>query len=272
MISLSKIIKNHVALTDEEALEISIKLLAQEPEDLDEPEEEEEEKEPYIDPREEIQKEVDSLNQKKTQLESEVLKIEEDIQSRLIEVQEDIEKQKEIFHEECESYREETYHTAYDAGYQKGLIEGQASFHDKLEEAKEIITLSHKDYIKNIEDSEETILKLSIQIANQVLRKQLLENEGIYTEYIKSAIRHVKEMKGIRIRISPDNYQKIYKYRDEFSQLLTVDEQVYIIPDEELASFDYLIDSDSGRMDASLDTQIQELQTKLLEILRGKDE
>lgn len=269
---MSKVIKKHNAQSDNGSFEITIKSLAKEVEEAVEEEIEEEQQEPFIDPREEIQKEVNSLNAKKAQLEEEILQIEQDIQERLDEVQADIEKQRTIFQEECESYREETYHEAYDAGYQKGILEGKASFHDKLEEAKEIIELSHKDYAKNIEDSEETILKLSMQVANQVLRKQLLEDEVIYTEYIKSAIKHVKEMKGIRIRVAPDNYQRIYKYRDEFSQLITNDEQIHIIPDEELTTFDYLIDSESGRVDAGLDTQIQELQKKLLEILGGKDE
>lgn len=270
MISLSKIIKRFCAQSDDESFEISIKSLAPEIEEI--VVENEENQEVFIDPREEIQEEVDALNAKKAQLEDEVLQIEKDIQERLDEVQADIEKQKAVFQEECESYRKETYHEAYDSGYQKGILEGKASFHEKLEEAKEIIASSHKDYTKNIEDSEETILKLAIQVANQVLRKQLLENEEIYVEYVKSAIKHVKEMKGIRIRVSPDNYQRVNKYRDEFSQLITADERVYIIPDDELTTFDYFIDSESGRVDAGLDTQIEELQKKLLEILGGNDE
>ena len=51
---------------------------------------------------------------------------------------------------------------------------------------KKIIGLSNKDYVANIVDSEEVIMKLAVEIANRVLRKNLLQDESLYVEFVKS--------------------------------------------------------------------------------------
>lgn len=273
MISLSRVIKNYAANADNDTFTIAIKALIAEQEEPEiENAEEDQELEALDCMKAELEEQINQLLEKKQNLEKEILEIEEDIQARLAEVQEEIEQQRNAFHKECESYKEQTYQTAHDEGYQTGLLEGKSVYDGRLDEARKIIELSHNDYVANIANSEETILRIAIEVSNRVLRKQLLEDNDIYAEYIKSAIKQVKEMKGIRIRISPTNYERVLKYKNEFQQLITVDEPLYMIPDDDIGTYDCLIDSESGRIDVGIETQIEEMKVKLLELLGGNEE
>ena len=115
-------------------------------------------------------------------------------------------------------------------------------------------------------------MKLAVEIANRVLRKNLLQDESLYVEFVKSALKQVKEMRGIRIRVSPDNYERILKYKNELQQLITIDDPIYIIPDDDIGVYDCYIDSEIGRVDVSLDTQIKEMKSRLMELLGGNEE
>ncbi len=274
MISLSNIIKKHIAKSSgKDSFMIHIKpIIAETSDSLNDDDEELPLEEEIYDPREEIEQEVRALNEKKLSLEQEILGIEQDIDMRLSEVQNEIRLQQEAFQKECEQLKEETYQNAYDSGYQEGLLEGKSAYNERLEEAQKIIGLSNKDYVANIVDSEEVIMKLAVEIANRVLRKNLLQDESLYVEFVKSALKQVKEMRGIRIRVSPDNYERILKYKNELQQLITIDDPIYIIPDDDIGVYDCYIDSEIGRVDVSLDTQIKEMKSRLMELLGGNEE
>ena len=274
MISLSNIIKKHIAKSSgKDSFMIHIKpIIAETSDSLNDDDEESPLEEEIYDPREEIEQEVRALHEKKLSLEQEILGIEQDIDMRLSEVQNEIRLQQEAFQKECEQLKEETYQNAYDSGYQEGLLEGKSAYNERLEEAQKIIGLSNKDYIANIVDSEEVIMKLAVEIANRVLRKNLLQDESLYVEFVKSALKQVKEMRGIRIRVSPDNYERILKYKNELQQLITIDDPIYIIPDDDIGVYDCYIDSEIGRVDVSLDTQIKEMKSRLMELLGGNEE
>ena len=47
---------------------------------------------------------------------------------------------------------------------------------------------------------------------------------------------------------------------------------IYIIPDDEIGVYDCYIDSEIGRVDVSLDTQIKEMKSRLMELLGGNEE
>jgi flagellar assembly protein FliH len=48
------------------------------------------------------------------------------------------------------------------------------------------------------------------------------------------------------------------------------DTELYIFPDDELEESSCIIESENGRMDASVDSQLQEIKVKLTELLEGE--
>lgn len=44
----------------------------------------------------------------------------------------------------------------------------------------------------------------------------------------------------------------------------------YIYPDEELSEMDCIIESANGRIDASIDSQLEEIKNKLIELLESE--
>jgi flagellar assembly protein FliH len=159
--------------------------------------------------------------------------------------------------------------SGYNDGFRQGLIDGKASLKDKFLEVDEIINLAKTDYEKRIIDSEETILQLAITISEKVLREKLSESEELFVKYIKNALKQMKDSEEIKVKVAPSNYKLLLSQKNELINILAENQSLLILPVEEMDEISCLIETITGQVDISIDTQLTELKNKLLELLHG---
>lgn len=176
-------------------------------------------------------------------------------------------KQKAI--EEHELAHNEAYEKGYQAGMSKGCEDGFQTYTSKLEEAKQIIHAAKADYEETIQAADQTILMISMQVAERIIATQLSEYKEHYHSYVKNALKEAKHYRNIKLIVHPEKYQELLSYKDELQAMLPVEAGLYILPDEELSVEDCMIDSDNGRIDATCKSQINEIKTRLIEWLEN---
>jgi flagellar assembly protein FliH len=162
-----------------------------------------------------------------------------------------------------EQARQEGYAEGLELGRQEALRQYQAH----IEESERIVDLAKKDYDETVQSAENTILALSIKLAEKVIGSKLHESPEIFLPLVKLGLNEVKEYENIKIHVHPSFYQLLLSQKDELQSLVTNNTDMNIYANAELNVNDCFIESAFGRIDISIDTQLQQLKKQLLQLL-----
>lgn len=179
-----------------------------------------------------------------------------------------IQKEKEAWNEEKQSLMEEAQKTGYQDGFQKGKEDGYKQYENVVKQAEQLIHHSKKDYQKKLEQSEETIIKIAMKAAEKILAKKLEDDDELFLAIVREVIHEVKEYPEVKIYVHPDKYAYLLDQKDELKELFTTNVELYIFPDHHLKQNGIYVESPFGKIDASVDTQLEQLKTKLLNLVR----
>ncbi|WP_221564294.1 flagellar assembly protein FliH [Alkalihalobacillus sp. TS-13] len=165
---------------------------------------------------------------------------------------------------QIEEARGQATSEGFEDGYQKGLAQAEEDYKTKLNEANKILFAAQSDYRNKIIESEPEILRLSVEIAGKILADKLESDEN-WTGFIQESLKQVKGEEDIKLFVSP----KYYELTSTFTKELTVqlNAEIVVYPEVSIKDHTCLIETKYGRIDASVDSQLEEIKTKLLEFV-----
>lgn len=259
MISLSKVIKKNFTNELEEK-SITIQLMT-----MNYPEHQTNDTDIAAEERKFVKKQIIEKAQKEADLIIENAKHEAEV------LRDQIKKEKQAFDAEKKKIMEQAKSDGFAEGVQLGKEKGYQEVNDLIQFAKSIVEEAKVEYKNCVEHSEQTILSLSLKVAEKILHLSLDEKEEIFLPIVKKAIEEVKDYKEVQVYVHPSHYQLLVSKKDEFVPYFH-EGQIYIYPDENMSTTDCVIETDGIRIDASLDTQLQELKNRLIEIFIGDEQ
>ncbi|KGP74040.1 flagellar assembly protein FliH [Pontibacillus yanchengensis] len=201
------------------------------------------------------------------QAEETLKQAEERAQQLIAEAQTDIEQQKSNWEQEKQELIKQVKEDAYKDGFAEGKVEAESEYESLIQHAQSITARAEQDYKHRVEESEETILQLGIASASKILNKKLHEEPYQFVEIVRSLIEEVKEQGQLSIYVHPDQYEQVLSQKTELQMVVDNQADLSIYPKHNLTSYQCYAESPFGRVDASIDSQLQELRTKLLELL-----
>lgn len=196
------------------------------------------------------------ITTKKTQLSSDINETKEYIESQLREWEE----QKNSFQQ-----------FAYDEGFSQGLEEGRnkavADMQELLSRANKIIETGHETADSYLKHQEHVILELGIRTAERIIGIKLEDDDQLFLSIVKRGLKEAREMKKIKLYISPTYFTLVSSSREELASIFPVDVPFMIFVDEDIQATDCYIETNHGRIVVGIDEQLQELRSKLNGIL-----
>lgn len=183
-----------------------------------------------------------------------------------------IEEDKKAWEEEKERWKQQAYMEGHEQGYQAGEKEARNQYEASLEEAQRIIELAKIEHHKKLDSSIESIVSLSMKIAEKVLGSTLETDPTSFTKLVQTALKEVKEKEEIRIYVSPKLYPHLLQNKQLLQNIINSQYELAIFPESDLAENDCWIDSSAGRMEVSVQTQLREIREHLLQLVRVESE
>ena len=182
-------------------------------------------------------------------------------------IQQQIQLEKSNWDLEREQLIEQARHEGYAEGLELGRQEALRQYQSNIEESNKVIELAKQDYDEKIQYAENVILELSIKIAEKILAAKLFESPDSFLQLVKKGINEVKEYEHIKIHVHPLFYELVLSQKDELRTLVTNDTDFNIYANAELNKHDCFIESAFGRIDVSIDTQLDQLKKQLNDLL-----
>lgn len=156
----------------------------------------------------------------------------------------------------------------YNAGFHQGLEEGQKQYSQFIEQAKDVVEASRKDYIQKLEESESVIIELAMKVARKIISQTISSDQQAILSIVKDVLHVVREHEMIKLYVHPTWYETVLTYKNELQLLLQNNEELYIYPDDKLDEDGCMIETSFGKVDASVDSQLSEIKYALLEKLK----
>jgi len=158
----------------------------------------------------------------------------------------------------------------YQVGFEQGQNIGYQEVSSLIQQAKETVDASKTDYDKYLQSAETTILNLSLKVANKIINRSIEQDEEYFLSLVQKALREVRKHKEIQLHVHPTHYKRILAEKEELLQLFPAQPNLYIFPDESLSQNGCVIETASGQLDATVDTQLTIIKEKLVELLESE--
>ncbi|MBB6452925.1 flagellar assembly protein FliH [Salirhabdus euzebyi] len=189
------------------------------------------------------------------------------IQTMIEKANEQIEQQQDEWEQEKQRQYDEARLAGYDEGYQQGQQEALQSYRHFVEEGKSLVQLAQKEYGNIIDQSKEEVLKIAIHAAEKILHTTIQLDEKTFRSIVLQAIKEVKDVPKVDLYIHPKMYEMILQYRIELDNILAHNGKLVIYPSTEVEQYSCIVETPFGKIDASVETQLHELKTKLTDFL-----
>jgi type III secretion protein L len=154
--------------------------------------------------------------------------------------------------ENAVAFATETREKAYREGYEAALLE----WNTLLLEAHE-----KRDHV--LANVERDVLRLAVKIAGKIIGRELTRDKAAIAEIVANALRHARRNEMITIRVNPGDLTSLEANREKLDpggRAHFID----IVGDPRVSAGGCIIESESGAIDAQLETQLRVLERALL--------
>ena len=182
----------------------------------------------------------------------------------------DIQREREEWSQEKARLKSVAHEEGFKEGIEIGKQQGYSEYREMFKEAQRYVQTAKKDYITYLDTSEKTILDLATKIASKIIGTKIEENEDYFTTLVKRALKEVKDYPEVQIHVNPIRYEELLMKKEELVTIFSREVHLFIYPDSDLSEDSCLIESSSGRIDASVDTQLSEIKVKLIDLLESE--
>ena len=168
---------------------------------------------------------------------------------------------------------------AYELGYEQGLKNGyedgyKESYEQNIEKAiKESEEIKQEGYntllnIKNeaksyIKENKESIISISISIAEQVLREKF-KDVTLMETMLNNIIAEYDLKKDLVIKVNPLYKEELQKNIDEEISKNNLSQKIFIIPDLGVEEGNAVIETESGKLIVGIDSVLDKVKEELL--------
>lgn len=203
------------------------------------------------------------INQAKTRLAA----LQEEIVQRKKTAEEDMKGKREQWEKERENFIAEAQQLGYQQGFDQGKLDSVQQYKQMIEEAIQVLNKSNEEYSKIIAESDETILQIAMAVSKKIMKQSLAEDPAKFLPITKALIDQVKSHPQITLLVSPAYYPLLVDNKDELSSIMAEQEKFRIYPSLELKGEQVIIETPFGRIDASIDSQLEEVKNRLFHVM-----
>jgi len=158
------------------------------------------------------------------------------------------------------------------AAYQRGLQEGQGAARKEMLAQIEAMNARMARSIEEFSgmrqrfrhEAEEDLVALALAIARRILHRELTIAPEALLGIVKAALEKIEAREVHRVRIRPEDAPAVKQFLDKMG----LPQRVEVVADPGLERGAAILDSGRGALDASIETQLSEIERGLADLVR----
>ena len=212
-----------------------------------------------IDPEEEER--IRQEEEEKRKREEFEQRVEDEVEAKIQTVLKEQEKE---LAEKYEKEKAEQYKSGFEEGKIAGIEEGKENIKPSIEDFAKINKniLDEKELL--LHNAEKDVISLCYLIAKKIIKKEIEKDDKIILNIVRDALNYISNETSVILKLNPKDYDIVKDYEDEFAFALSDIKNFKFEANEKITRGGYLIETDSGEIDARLEIKISELEKLLM--------
>ena len=166
--------------------------------------------------------------------------------------------------------KKEAENIGYEEGFKKGFDEGKEKSDQLIREASQIKESCMKQKNETLNNLESDIIELVMEISKKAINRLYDEDKEILLSIIKKGLDTFNSPTNITIKVSQEDYDFVEMHKNKIHSMANLVEDITIAIDNTLHSGGVLIETSNGSVDTSINTQIEEIEKMLKELLNSE--
>jgi len=175
-------------------------------------------------------------------------------------------------HKICEEIKEDTRREAFDKGYAEGRAEAAERAKSILEGIEQVLKEALKEKDEIIKKAEQQIVELAMAISKKITKCEVLLNRDVIYYSVNEAISKIVDRDTLNIYMNLKDIAAFTQKKEDILKSLPVDSKVKIIEDNNILPGGCIISTNMGNIDATISSQMLEVEKMLEEALRQEEE
>ncbi|MGM7701170.1 flagellar assembly protein FliH [Pseudalkalibacillus sp. Hm43] len=164
---------------------------------------------------------------------------------------------------------QEAAEKGYQEGYEQGQKNGEEEYRSLIAEANRILASAQSHHHQKMMECEPELIELSVSVAGKIIGENL-DFEDKWKTFISEALNQVKQEEDIKLFVPPKHYTSSVELAKNLSSIFNT--EIIVYPDDSKTDLGCVIETKYGQIDASIDSQLEELKEKLLELVGEHNE
>lgn len=159
---------------------------------------------------------------------------------------------------------------AYEDGRRLGAQQAAGAASDLINRLESDILEVAEERAGLVKSVEEQVLMLSIEAAEKIIRHEIKTDPSTVARTIQLCLRRVRDRDEVTVRVSPSEVAAVRAMRDELLGSAEGIRGLSIVDDRRVSAGGCVVEASSGDLDAKIETQIEELRRKLMDVLANE--
>ena len=176
--------------------------------------------------------------------------------------------------EESQAMEREAYEKGYGQGKENGYEDGkkeaienilpqaERQAAETIKKADEILEGAKEDYIRYLESKKAEIIRLSIAIAEKVIRQKVTDEDGI-SEILEEGIKLSKGEENLVIKCNPKYVSSIKEHIPVWKANYSISGEIFVLPNEGVSLGNAIIEKASGKVEVGIDVSLKAIEEAL---------
>lgn len=165
--------------------------------------------------------------------------------------------------EEAQRIRQEAQKEGFARGHEEGFAEGREELRTMVERLKQVIYATIQEREKILVHSEQQILNLILTMVKKVVKRLTVEEQNVVLNNAKEALSLVRGAMRVYIHVNPEDYNFTVQHKEELIRMIEGMPEVKFFENPAVDRGGVLIETDIGEVDATIATQLEELENKI---------
>jgi len=160
------------------------------------------------------------------------------------------------------------HNEGYEKGKQLGIDEGKSLAEKEVNKKNEGLVAELCKQIYTVEESKDEIIKkyekdlvkLSIDIAEKIIRTKIKENDDIIKNIINNAVKDYRNVEWIKVYLSSNDYITISTDQNIMQKLSQISERVILEVLTDASDGELIIETPENLIDSGVNTQLSNLK------------
>jgi len=161
---------------------------------------------------------------------------------------------------------EQAKEQARNEGQALGREEGLKAYAEKSAELLQTFNDAVKEKNKIIKAAEGGLLKLSIKIAEQIIRSEISLNQAVCLNIVSEAINKITDRDQVIVKVNGVDLELVKRNRDRLSALIDGVKSFSIVEDFQVDPGGCIVETNLGYIDARIKTKLDVVQAALLKV------